>query len=277
MNPRVSIVVPAYNNAEFIEDTMRSILAQTYTDLEIIVADHASTDTTWALLQQFTADDRVVLLRTEAGGGARRNWNRVTEAATGTYIKLVCGDDLISPQMVSRQIEAFTDGVVLVASARDVVDAELRPVVKNWGLGGLKGRHSGTVAIRRAVRTGRNIFGEPACVMMRRDALVDAGLWADEQYLIDEATYVNVLFTGDFYAVAESLATFRVSASQWSVRLVREQAAQAIKFHRSLLTLSPSPVTRADVTLGNTRARVSAWGRRATYAWLGRRMTRTQA
>ena len=164
-----------------------------------------------------------------------------------------------------------------MASARDVVDAELRPVVKNWGLGGLKGRHPGATAIRRTVRTGRNIFGEPACVMMRRDALMDVGMWADEQYLIDEATYVSVLRTGDFYAVPESLATFRMSASQWSVRLVREQATQAIAFHRSLLALSPSPVTRADVTLGNARARVSAWGRRATYAWLGRRMTRTQA
>ena len=54
----VAVVVPAYNNADYIERTMRSILAQTYRDLEIIVADHASTDDTWAILQQYASDPR---------------------------------------------------------------------------------------------------------------------------------------------------------------------------------------------------------------------------
>lgn len=274
MNPRVSVVVPAFNNGDFIEATMRSILGQGFDDFEVIVADHASTDDTWDKLGQFAGDPRVTLLRTDAGGGARRNWNRVTEAATGDYIKLVCGDDLLAPQAVQRELAAFDDDVVLVASSRHIVDASLRPVVSNRGLGGLRGKHPGAVAIRRTVRSGTNIFGEPACVMMRRSALISQGMWADEEYLIDEATYVNVLHTGAFVAVPEPLASFRLSSTQWSVKLVREQADQAIRFHRSLRDSHPGLLSRLDIALGNARARLNAWGRRAIYAWLGRRMTR---
>src|SRR6185369_16385153 len=69
---RVSVVVPSYNNAPFIEATMDSILGQTFEDFELVVADHSSTDGTWDRLQRYRADPRVRLLRTSAGGGAPR-------------------------------------------------------------------------------------------------------------------------------------------------------------------------------------------------------------
>lgn len=274
MTARVSIVVPAFNNAEHIEATMRSIIAQSFTDLEIIVADHGSTDATVARLQQFLADPRVTLLQTEAGGGAARNWNRVTDAATAPLLKLVCGDDLLYPDIVARQVEAFDDGVVLVASGRDIVDARAKPVFRNRGINGLAGRRRGGFAVRRTVRDGLNSFGEPACVMIRRSVLQSVGGWAhDEQYLIDEATYVKVLFEGDFVGIPVALAAFRLSAEQWSVRLGRDQASQATAFHRALLARRPDVVSRSDVRIGNLRARVNAVSRRAVYALLGQRMT----
>ncbi|WP_127792896.1 glycosyltransferase family 2 protein [Agromyces sp. LHK192] len=275
MRAKVSIVVPAYNNADYIEETMRSLLAQTYPELEIVVSDHSSTDGTWDRLQQYAGDPRVRLLQTAAGGGARANWNRVTEAATGEFVKLVCGDDLITPDSVERQVAAFEPGVVLVASSRDIIDANRRVVVRNRGIGRLTGRHPGSAAIRATVRAGTNVFGEPACVMMRRDSLAAAGNWAEgEQYLIDEATYVSVLMQGDFVGIREPLAAFRVNAGQWSVRLAGEQAHQAIRFHRRLETTTTGIVRRSDVALGNARARFNAVARRLVYAWLGRRMSK---
>ena len=97
VTPRVSVVVPSYNNASFIEATMDSILAQTFEDFELVVADHSSADGTWERLQRYRTDPRVRLLRTETGGGAPRNWERVTAAARGELLKLVCGDDIIYP------------------------------------------------------------------------------------------------------------------------------------------------------------------------------------
>ena len=78
MPAHVSIVVPTYNNADFVEETIESILAQTYADFELVIADHSSTDGTWEKLQRFVDEPRVRLLETPAGGGAPANWTRVT-------------------------------------------------------------------------------------------------------------------------------------------------------------------------------------------------------
>ena len=273
----VSIVVPAYNNADHIEETLRSIVDQTHEDLEIIVADHSSTDGTRAVVERFASDPRLRIVDTEAGGGAPRNWNRVTELATGPFLKLVCGDDLLDPSIVERQLAAMEvdDRIVLAAARRSIVDADSRPVLGARGLSGLEGRMPGTTAVRATVRAGSNIFGEPACVMMRRDALVDIGLWDPRfPYLIDEATYARVLLTGDFVAIPEPLAAFRISQSQWSVALTKQQYGQAAAFHRWINEARPDVVRNADVVIGNAMARANATGRRLTYAALQRRMSK---
>ncbi|WP_040424726.1 glycosyltransferase family 2 protein [Agromyces subbeticus] len=278
MPPLVSIVIPAYNNADYLGETLDSVLNQTYRDLEVIVADHASTDATWDVMQRYVDDPRVTLLRTEAGGGALANWNRVSQAATGIYLKLVCGDDLIARDIVAKQVAALETNptTVLAASPRDIVDADGKPFITKRGLAGLRGVHSGTEAVRRTVRSGTNIFGEPACVTMRRDVLERTGWWDSRfPYLIDEATYVRVLLQGDFVGVDQSLAAFRVSSSQWSVRLVRDQARQTIGFHDWLAEEHPAVVRSSDRRYGNLRARAMARARQLTYAYLGRRMRRS--
>ncbi len=279
MTPTVSVVVPAYNNADFIERTMDSILAQTFSDLEIIVADHSSSDNTWELLQRYAGDPRITLLQTPTGGGALANWNRVSQAATGEYLKLVCGDDLIYPEMIEKQVAALEaePTAVLTASPRDIIDANDQPILRRRGLAGLRGRVSGAHAVRRTIVSGTNIFGEPACVTMRRSVLEKVGWWdPTAAYLIDEATYARVLFEGDFVAVPTSLAGFRVSDSQWSVRLARQQAEQAIAFHEEVLATRPGVVSRLDVIRGNLAARLMATQRRLAYIALGNRMRRNE-
>lgn len=276
MNPRVSVVVPAYNNGDFLAATLRSILDQSYEDFELIVSDHASTDGTWEVMQSFASDPRVRLERTEAGGGARRNWNRVSQLATGDLIKLVCGDDLIHPTMLAEQVAALDaagERAVLVASQRDLIDARGEVFVRGRGLGRLDGVVPGERALRATVRSGGNLFGEPACVLMRREALEAAGWWQDLHYYIDAGSYAHVLVQGDMVALRRSLASFRVSAAQWSVRLMRRQAAEAADFHRLARRLAPGAITAGDVRLGDVRAHVLALQRRAAYLVLGRRMS----
>lgn len=273
----VSIVVPAYKNADYIAETLDSILAQTYRELEVIVADHASPDGTKDVLERYD-DPRLTVVDTPAGGGAPANWNRVSQLATGTYVKLVCGDDLLRPTAIAEQVAALeaNQSAVLSACQRDMIDARSQVFARARGLGRLDGLVRGDVAVRATVRSGTNLFGEPMCILMRRDALERAGWWdASKAYYIDAASYARVLALGDLVALRRPLAAFRVSDSQWSVRLAKQQQEQAAEFHAEMALLFPDCVTYRDVKLGNAMAHMQAWKRRAAYAVLRRRMRPT--
>lgn len=271
--PLLSVVVPAYNNGRTLEETLGSVLRQDV-DLELIVADHSSSDDTAEVMSMFAGDPRVTTLTTEAGGGAARNWNRVTDAAQGEFLKLVCGDDVLRPGVLSRQVEILrSTGAVLTACRRDIIDADGRTLIAGWGLRSIENRMPGAAAVRKSVRAGSNIFGEPASVMMRRADLIATGGWfARFPYLIDQATYSRVLLRGDFAPDSEVGATFRMSDSQWSVALVREQSEQARAFHAWLCAEHPDIVSRADVRVGDLRASLMARARRLSYRLLKRRM-----
>lgn len=272
--PRISVVVPAYNNGRTLAETLTSVLDQDADGVEVIVADHASQDDTRQVMERFSGDERITLLDTEAGGGAGRNWNRVTDAATGEFIKLVCGDDVLLPGVLARQAALLEEsGSVLTACRRNIVDAEGRTLMAGWGLRGLDKPMPGSRAVRAAVRAGSNLFGEPASVMMRRADLVAAGGWFDRfPYLIDQATYSRVLLRGDFSPDPEIGATFRMSDAQWSVALTKDQAGQAKGFHAWLRAEHPDVLSEADRRGGDLRATLMARARRVSYRVLQRRM-----
>ena len=274
--PRVSVVVPAFRNAAHLAQTLESVLAQDYEDYELVVADHSSDDDTPRILARYADHPKVrVLPPTPAGGGALANWNRVSAEARGELLKLVCGDDLIAPDALSAQVAAFDANptVVLVASQRDLVDTHGQVIMRARGLAHLDGRVSGKAAARASVRAGTNIFGEPGCVMFRRELLERMGGWDNSHpYLIDQATYTGIMLGGDVFAIRRPLASFRISAGQWSVRLMRSQSDQAIAFHRELRERNPGLISGGDLLLGNLRAVFMAVGRRAAYHWLRRRM-----
>ncbi len=274
--PRVSVVIPAFNNADFIDDAVRSILSQTYRDFELIVADHSSVDDTAERLSRHLDDPRVTVLTTPAGGGAVRNWNRVTEAAGGELLKLVPGDDVLYPGMLAAHVAALDEhpGAVLAASKRDILDGAGRVSMRGRGLQGLKpGAVDGVAAIRRTVRAGTNVFGEPHSVTMRREPLTAVGGWdARFPYLIDQTTYSKVLLRGGMVAVAGVHSAFRVNAGQWSIALAEEQARQVKDYHAWCRAQAPDRISASDVWYGNRRAEATAQARRAYYRFLGDRL-----
>ena len=180
------------------------------------------------------------------------------------------------PRPLANQVatlDAHGDGVAMVASARDIVDASGRVVIRGHGLGGLSGRVPGREAIRRSVLRGSNIFGEPCCVLLRRSALEAVGGWhGDPGYLIDQSTYCRVLLRGDLATAPGTLAAFRISSTQWSVALAREQARSVAEMHRQVAELAPGLLSSRDLRVGNARARLRAFQRRLVYLYLGRRM-----
>lgn len=273
-DPTLSVVIPAFNNGRTIAETIRSVLDQAGVDFELVIADHSSSDDTRAVMNQFADDPRVRLMDTPAGGGAGRNWNRVSDAARGDLIKLVCGDDVLRPGVLARQVALLqSTDAVLTACRRDIVDSSGNVLMRGWGLRGLGAPMPGPKAVRKAVRAGSNLFGEPASVTMRRSALVTTEGWFDRfPYLIDQATYSRVLMTGGFVPDLQVGATFRMSSDQWSVALTKDQASQARGFHAWVHAEHPDAVSAFDRRIGDIRATVMARVRRLSYRVLERRM-----
>lgn len=103
--PRVSVITPAYNVERYIADTMWSVLHQSYSDLEIVVADDGSTDATLAVARAIARSDpdRVqVLARPNGGPSAARN--AAIAAARGEFLALVDSDDIWEREFLERQM-----------------------------------------------------------------------------------------------------------------------------------------------------------------------------
>jgi glycosyltransferase involved in cell wall biosynthesis len=104
----VSALVVTYNQARFIRETIASVQAQTYDDLQIVVADDASTDGTADVVAEMARHDpRIQLLRAPANAGITVNCNRALSAARGELTAWLGGDDLWLPSKIEKQVRVF--------------------------------------------------------------------------------------------------------------------------------------------------------------------------
>jgi cellulose synthase/poly-beta-1,6-N-acetylglucosamine synthase-like glycosyltransferase len=94
--PLVSICIPTYNRAGMVRDAIRSALAQTYRNIEVLIVDNASTDTTASVVSSFS-DLRLRYVRNERNLGLFGNFNRCIELAQGKYLHILHSDDMIPP------------------------------------------------------------------------------------------------------------------------------------------------------------------------------------
>src|SRR5262245_7281116 len=101
--PTASICLPVFNGDNFVRQTIRSILDQTFTDFELIISDNASTDGTAAICEQFVAQDpRVRYYRSDVNRGLAWNFNRAFELARGRYVAWIGHDDLMAADYIKR-------------------------------------------------------------------------------------------------------------------------------------------------------------------------------
>lgn len=106
--PKVSIGMPVHNGERYLMEAITSILNQEYLDLELIIADNASTDATSEMARQAAIDDgRVRYLRSSVNRGAAWNFNRLVVAARGTFFAWAAHDDLRTPDFVGRCVDVL--------------------------------------------------------------------------------------------------------------------------------------------------------------------------
>lgn len=105
MNPLVSICLPNLNTRPFLPQRMDSILAQTFTDWELIISDNYSDDGSWEFFQQFQGDPRIKISQAPRAG-MYANWNECLRRATGQYVYIATSDDTMAPDCLEKLVAA---------------------------------------------------------------------------------------------------------------------------------------------------------------------------
>jgi glycosyltransferase involved in cell wall biosynthesis len=124
----VSVLLPAYNAARFVDQTIESVRAQTHADWEIVAVDDASSDDTLEILRAWAArDQRIRVFRNEANRGMTGNWNRCLSEARHELILKLDADDVLQPRALETLVAAMADDVIMAGVRTLMCDAALQP------------------------------------------------------------------------------------------------------------------------------------------------------
>jgi glycosyltransferase involved in cell wall biosynthesis len=218
--PLVSVCIPAYNAERWIAGALESALEQSYDELEVVVADNASTDATAEIASGF--DD--ARIRVESAGetiGAVANHNRAIQLSHGAFVKFLHADDLLLPtcveEMVTLALEDERIGLVF-APRKVVVEQAPDP---EWGE--LFGRPHEYFEQLERVNDGRRLFGElleagfeanwvgePSAVLLTREALEHVGLLNERLFQIaDLELWARIMVVRKVGFVDQVLSIYR--------------------------------------------------------------------
>jgi glycosyltransferase involved in cell wall biosynthesis len=196
--PRLSIVIPAYNVAEYILPAVSSALDQSFADLEVIVVDDGSTDNTPTLLAQLAGarqDQRLRIVR-QANGGLSAARNTGIREARGEYIGFLDGDDLWRPDKAERHVAAMDDdpSIGISYSASEFIEEDGQPTQRLLRPDTLKPSLHEMIV--------RNHVGNGSTPVVRRDCFEIAGLFREDlRSCEDYEMWCRILWLTDAVAV----------------------------------------------------------------------------
>jgi glycosyltransferase involved in cell wall biosynthesis len=230
----VSVIVPAFNAATYIRQTLASVLEQTYRKIEVIVVDDGSSDPTAKIVEEFVArDPRFQLVRqNNAGVGAARN--TAIKKARGEYVAPLDADDLWSPQKLETQVACMERSGIntgLVYCSSTLIDEQDR-LLHSGETKTLEGR------LRHAMVL-KNLLGNASVPLFRASALEKVGLYltrAEEQGgqgCEDWDLALRIAENFDIRVVPEHLVGYRQCASAMSVNVGGMEASFATVMRRA--------------------------------------------
>jgi hypothetical protein len=232
-SPKISVLLPCFSQERFVRESVESVLAQDFTDWELVASDDASPDNTFSILQEMAQmDPRIRLFHQKKNLGMVANWNFCLHQARGEAVKLMGGDDRLDrTDCLCRQWQSLqTPGVALVACARRIIDessSELEALVNLPS-----GVFSQDKIIPKMLVHQDNLIGEPVCCLFRR---ADAGRGFNPRYRqnTDIEMWLYLLQKGGLAYDVQPLVAFRTHGSQASI--ANWHSGVALEEHRLLM------------------------------------------
>lgn len=129
--PKLSICIATYNRAQFIAETLESILSQLTEDVEVVVVDGASTDNTQKVVEAYVQKSvQIRYLRLAQKGGVDHDYNEAVEFAKGEYCWLFTDDDTLEPGAIARVLSEISRGYCLVFVNVQIMDKDLKKIMQ---------------------------------------------------------------------------------------------------------------------------------------------------
>ena len=273
--PRVSVGMPVYNGELHIEEALRSLLAQDFTDFELIISDNGSTDGTEAICREYAGrDPRIRYYRQPQNRGAAWNFNEVFRLARGEYFRWACHDDACAPSHLRSCVElldASPPSVVLVYTRTMLLDESGQAFSTSHDELDTRGlpAHRRFQRLAERLRYANVLFG-----LVRRDALARTrllGAYESSDYVL----LAELSLLGEFAEIPSYLFKRRVHP-QMSRRANRTATSIAQWFDPSqrrrivppqvrLFAEYANTVRRAQLTRGErlrTALALRSWARR---------------
>jgi glycosyltransferase involved in cell wall biosynthesis len=206
MPPLVSILIPAYNAQEWIGDTIKSALAQTWARKEIVIVDDGSSDQTPAIARRFESAEVKVVVQKNQGASAARN--QAFSLCQGDYIQWLDADDLLAPDKIKKQMNALGG-----SSTRRTL------LVSAWGIFGCrtgKAVFSPTALWRNLpprewllLSLSRGLYMQTTAWLVSRELTKAAGPWDTRLSLDDDGEYFfRVIMASDLVKFVEEARAY---------------------------------------------------------------------
>lgn len=128
--PKVSVLIPAYNHAQYIQETIDSVLEQSFGDFELLISDDCSTDNTVDMIKRYS-DSRIISVFFEENKGTVRSLNHLLSLAKGEYIAVLGSDDVWEKDKLEKQLEVLEKDKSIAAcfSKATVIDQNSNQIV----------------------------------------------------------------------------------------------------------------------------------------------------
>lgn len=214
---KVSIGIPVYNQAHFIEHAIRAALSQTYTDIEVLILDDGSTDNVQEVIGNFE-DPRIKYFKFDENRGTVAAINQMAAMAEGLFYVSLAADDVIEPTFVEKAVNQFKADPWLefVASQTDFIDEAGNPYVADHPFKTIaKARNMRREEWLDNLRHGNLYFGVG---MYRRAVLLEVGGWNPEfGVLTDYEMYLRLLQRENIFILEENLTHTRIHGANKSL------------------------------------------------------------
>ena len=224
--PKITVLMPVYNGSKYLDEAIKSILNQTFQNLEFIIIDDGSTDDSLKNIKSYN-DNRIRLIENKKNQGQSKTLNKGINLARGTYIARVDQDDISRSDRLEKQLEFMEKN-----SDIDVCGSWVELMGKHSDVMNLETRSE---EIKISLLTNQNL-AHPA-VMIRKSTLIKHNLYYDPKFIIanDYDLWVRMFEYCSFANIPEPLVKHRVHHNQFSKKFGEKNSFETNKILKILL------------------------------------------